>query len=148
MFWYYYGKPIKSIEDFGDTSPFGFVYIVTHMPTDMSYIGKKVLHFSRKKKLGKKALARYIGKGRKPNHIIETKESDWKTYFGSEDRIKTLLKEGREEEFKREIVYLAPNKKLLTYEEVRLQFELRVLENQDKYFNSNILGKFFPKDFH
>jgi len=49
--------------------------------------------------------------------------------------------------FKREILMLAPTKKLLTYYETQVLFVYRVLEEPDLYFNDNILGKFFRRDF-
>jgi hypothetical protein len=58
-----------------------------------------------------------------------------------------LIKEGKQEEFTREILQLVPNKKLLTYYECKFLFMLGVIEQQDGYFNDNILGKFFRKDF-
>ena len=51
------------------------------------------------------------------------------------------------ENFERHIVKTAPNKKLLTYYETQMQFVHQVLEKPDKYFNDNILGKFYTKDF-
>jgi hypothetical protein len=58
-----------------------------------------------------------------------------------------LIKEGKQEEFTREILQLVPNKKLLTYYECKYLFMLGVIEQPDGYFNDNILGKFFRKDF-
>ena len=53
---------------------------------------------------------------------------------------------GKKEEFTREIIQLVNNKKLLTYFECKHLFNLDVLES-DNWLNSNILGKFFKKDF-
>ena len=39
------------------------------------------------------------------------------------------------------------NKKHLTYLETKYLFQMEVLENPDKYYNDNILGKFFTSDF-
>ena len=62
--------------------------------------------------------------------------------FNIED-IKTEPKEN----FKREILMFASTKKLLTYYETQALFIHRVLEEPDLYFNDNILGKFYRKDF-
>ena len=51
------------------------------------------------------------------------------------------------ENFKREILILSTTKKLLTYYETQALFTYRVLEEEDTWFNDNILGKFFRKDF-
>jgi len=147
MNWYYKGEAMTSVEDF-PPSTFGFVYRVTHEPSGKIYIGKKVLQFTRKAKLTKRDLALYEGeKGRKPTFKKVTKESDWKTYYGSHKEILALIKDGKQEDFKREILTCVTTKKLLTYEETKALFLYEVLINPDKYFNDNILGKFFRKDF-
>ena len=146
MNWLYQGEEISSIEGFPPLT-YGFIYIVTHLPSGKSYIGKKSLFHNVKKKLTKKQLAEQTGRGRKPTTEVIQKESDWKTYYGSAKPILDLLKEGKQEEFTREILQLVPNKKLLTYYECKYLFMLGVIEQQDGYFNDNILGKFFRKDF-
>jgi hypothetical protein len=146
MSWLYKGSTIEDISQFPENT-YGFVYIVTHTPTNKSYIGKKVLYHNKKTKLGKKEIATQTGPGRKPTTKIVTKESDWKTYYGSEIEIKKLLAEGKHNEFERVILKLVDNKKLLTYFEVKHQFIYEVLEHPNGWFNNNILGKFFSKDF-
>jgi len=146
MNWLYKGNTIEDISQFPENT-YGFVYIVTHTPTNKSYIGKKVLYHNKKTKLGKKEIATQTGPGRKPTTKIVTKESDWKTYYGSEIEIKKLLAEGKHNEFERVILKLVENKKLLTYFEVKHQFIYEVLEHPNDWFNNNILGKFFSKDF-
>ena len=146
MKWLYKGNKIEDISQFPENT-YGFVYIVTHTPTNKSYIGKKVLYHNKKTKLGKKEIAIQTGPGRKPTTKIVTKESDWKTYYGSEIEIKKLLAEGKHNEFERVILKLVDNKKLLTYFEVKHQFIYEVLEHPNDWFNNNILGKFFSKDF-
>jgi hypothetical protein len=144
--WLYKEQVINSIEDFPQET-FGFIYIVTHKPSGKSYIGKKVLYHNVKKTLTKKELAEQTGPGRKPTKKVVTKESDWKTYYGSAKPILELIKDGKQEEFTREILQLVPNKKLLTYYECKFLFINGVLENPEGYFNDNVLGKFFTKDF-
>ena len=139
-------KYYKSLDDFPEDT-FGFIYIVTHTPTGKAYIGKKVLYHNVKKKLTKKELAEQTGPGRKSTTKVVAKESDWKTYYGSAKPILELIKDGKQQEFTREILQLVPNKKLLTYYECKYLFEYSVLENSQGYFNDNILGKFFTKDF-
>jgi len=147
MDWYYKGEAMTSVEDF-PPSTFGFVYRVTHEPSGKIYIGKKVLQFTRKAKLTKRDLALYEGeKGRKPSFKRVVKESDWKTYYGSHKEILALIKDGKQEDFKREILTCVTTKKLLTYEETKALFLYEVLTKPNEYFNDNILGKFFRKDF-
>ena len=143
--WLYKGKQINSIEDLPEGT-FGFVYRTRYIPTDQCYIGKKQLIYNLKKKLGKKEKALWEGKGRPPVYKRVEKESDWKTYYGSHTEVKKLLKEEGEDKFIREILELAFEKKRLTYLENKYLFTLEVLENK-RYFNDNIEGRYFKKDF-
>jgi len=134
--WLYKGKVIESIEDMPKDT-YGFIYEVIHNPTGDKYLGKKVLLFNRK-------LPPLKGQKRKRKVV---KESDWKTYYGSHQTIKQLLKEGKQEEFSREILQFVPTKKLLTYFECKYLFIKEVLEHGE-YINDNILAKFYRKDFN
>ena len=135
--WLYKNKEINSIEDM-PTDTFGFVYLVTHTPSGKKYLGKKQL-------ISNRTLPPL--KGQKKKRKIQ-KESDWKTYYGSQTEVKQLVKESQDMlEFVREIRIFASTKKQLTYFETKLQFVNEVLEN-DEYLNSNILGKFFRKDLY
>jgi predicted ATP-binding protein involved in virulence len=145
--WLYKNKEINTIEDFPEGT-FGFIYKVTYIPENITYIGKKSLYHNSKKKLGKKELeALPTIRGRKSSTKIVTKESDWKTYYGSAKPILSLLKEKKHDEFSREILQFVSSKKLLTYYECKYLFEHGVLEHPTLYFNDNILGKFFTRDF-
>jgi hypothetical protein len=144
--WVYNSKPITNLNDFPKDT-FGFIYIVKNNDTNKSYIGKKVLYHNKKVKLGKKEVAELTGVGRKPTTKIVTKESDWETYYGSNKEVMQLIKEGKQSLFTRTIIKLAPNKKLLTYYETQALFTYKVLEHPESFYNDNILGKFFTKDF-
>lgn len=143
--WLYNNKVVETIEDI-PANTFGFIYITTHISSGISYIGKKSLYHNVKRKLTKKELAEQTGRGRKSTTETIQKESDWKTYYGSEEFIKQKIKEKKQDEFKREIIHFVENKKMLTYFECKYQFMYGVLENEN-YLNSNILGKFYKKDF-
>ena len=143
--WLHNNEVIETIEDI-PANTFGFIYITTHIPSGMEYIGKKSLYHNVKRKLTKKELAEQTGRGRKSTTETIQKESDWKIYYGSEDFIKQRIKEKKQDEFKREIIHFVENKKMLTYFECKYQFIYGVLENEN-YLNSNILGKFYSKDF-
>jgi len=144
--WLYKDKIIASIEDM-PVGTFGFIYITSYKPQGISYIGKKSLYHNVKHKLTKKQLTEQTGRGRKPLTETIQKESDWKTYYGSAKPILSLLKEGKHDDFTREIIQFVSNKKLLTYYECKYLFTNGVLENPDKWMNDNVLGKFFTKDF-
>jgi len=151
--WLYKNEVINSIGEMPDGT-YGFIYQVTHLPSNRKYIGKKVLYFERNVKLGKKELeilkedrkAKGIG-GRAPAKKKIIKESDWKTYYGSQNEIKELVKDGKESDFKREILKFVDNKKHLTYFECKYLFIYEVLENNNEYINDNILAKFYSRDF-
>lgn len=150
--WYYGFDKIENISDFPEGT-YGFIYEVTHIPSGKKYLGKKVLYFERNVKLGKKELAilkeerkaKGIG-GRVPQKKKVIKESDWKSYYGSHEEIKKLVKEGKPEDFKREILQFVFSKKLLTYYELAYLFKRDVLTDE-MYLNDNINGTFYRKDF-
>lgn len=147
MNWIYNKHPMESLSDFPENT-FGFIYKIDHIPTGKSYIGKKVLFHNRKVKLTKKELKEYEGViGRRPSYRIAVKESDWQKYWGSNKYLKEVMKEEPKENFERHILKCAPTKKLLTYYEVKYQMVYQVLENPEEFYNDNILGKFFTKDF-
>jgi len=147
MNWIYKKNKIEDISHFPNNT-YGFIYKITHTLTNKSYIGKKVLYHNKKIKLTKKDLELYEGVvGRRPSYKLAIAESDWKKYWGSNKTLLELLKTEPKENFKREILITCPNKKLLTYYETQTLFVYRVLEEPDLYFNDNILGKFFRKDF-
>ena len=147
MNWTYRKETIENISQFPENT-YGFVYKVNHIPTGKSYIGKKILFYQRKVKLGKKELAQYEGVvGRRPAYKLAIKESNWKNYWGSSKPLLEVLESDPKENFTKEILILAPTKKLLTYYETQSLFVYRVLEEPEMYFNDNILGKFFRRDF-
>ena len=143
--WLYKEKEIKEMTDMPENS-FGFIYVVTHTPTGRKYLGKKQLISVQKKALGKKELA-LITDGRASKKKTVTKESDWKTYYGSHAEIKQLIKDKKHFEFTREILIFTPNKKLHTYYENKFLFSECVIEPNSNYINDNIEGRYFTKDF-
>ena len=145
--WLYKEKEVYEINDIPQNT-FGFIYITTHIPTGKKYLGKKSLYHNVKKKLTKKELAEQpTTRGRKSLTTTIQKESDWKTYYGSAKPIVELIKQGKQKDFMRKILCLAPNKKLLTYYECKYLFKYEVLEKPEEWLNDNILGKFYTKDF-
>ena len=135
MSWYYKGKEIESIEDMPE-GVFGFVYLITHVVSGKMYIGKKQLMTNR-------TLPPLKGE-RKKRKVI--KEGSWKTYYGSQAEMKQLVKESESlQEFDRRILRYCFTKKELTYRELEEQVLHKVLED-DRYLNSNLLGKFYRRD--
>ena len=41
--WTYINEEVTEIDDFPDQT-YGFVYVITHLPTGKKYIGKKILY--------------------------------------------------------------------------------------------------------
>lgn len=144
-------KNIVTIDTLPDGAV-GFIYIITHIPSGRFYIGKKQLNSIRTKKLGKKELlvikeARKLERkgGRLPTKKKVVSDSDWETYYSSNDKIKEMVMDGKSDEFSREIIRYCFSTKSLSYWEVYYQFKYDVLNNENSY-NDNISGKFFRKD--
>jgi hypothetical protein len=144
--WKYNGKEITNLDQFPEGT-FGFVYRILHKATGKAYIGKKVLYHSLKKKLTQKELAGIEGQGRRPSFRLVVRESDWKHYWGSNKALQELKKTSSAEDFERTILKISPDKKLLTYYETKYLFVYEVLEKPENFYNDNILGKFYSKDF-
>ena len=119
MNWTYKGKEITEIPDEYE----GFVYLITNLTNNQKYIGKKLAKF----KTTKPPL-----KGKK-NKRRGYKESDWRTYWGSSDRLNADVASLGEDKFKREILYLCKGRGEMSYIEAREQFDRRVLETDDYY---------------
>lgn len=104
----------------------GFVYLIVHLESGRKYIGKKNF-------FSKKTLKPLKGKTRKR---ITRKESDWKTYFGSNKDLIEMSK-NNEKSFSRNILRLCKTKGEMSYFETKFQFENDVLLKEE-YFNDFI----------
>jgi hypothetical protein len=125
----------------------GYIYITTILDTNRKYIGKKNFFHNTNVKLGKKELANLpTTRGKKPSKKKVTKESDWKTYYGSAQEIKDSVKQYPKERIIRTLIRLCKTKKELTYYECKYLFDYNVLEPNSGFINDNILGKFYSKD--
>ena len=146
MNWLYNGKEITDISQF-PLGTFGFIYEVS-TSEGKKYIGKKALYHNKKTKLKKSELAEQSGRGRRALHKIVSKESDWKTYYGSNKHLKNQITEGEVtlKNLGKQVIEIGFNKKHLTYLETKYLFQFGVLENPEIYYNDSILGKFFTKD--
>jgi hypothetical protein len=125
----------------------GYIYMTTILDTGRKYIGKKNFFHNTNVKLGKKELANLpVARGKKPTKKKVTKESDWKTYYGSAQEIKDSVKQYPKERIIRTLIRLCKSKKELTYYECKYLFDYNVLEPNSGFINDNILGKFYSKD--
>ena len=123
MSWTYRGEQITEISNEYE----GFVYLITNLTDNRKYVGKKLAKF----KTTKPPL-----KGKK-NKRRGTKESDWRDYWGSSDKLIADVEELGEDKFTREILYFCKSRGEMSYLEAREQFERRVLET-DEYYNGII----------
>jgi hypothetical protein len=139
-------------EDIIPGEAIGFIYMITHVPSGKYYIGKKSLESVRTVKIGKRELLKIkeerkaVGMGgRTPLKKKVRKASDWEKYYSSNEWINEQVKEGKVDEFKREIIQFCNSKKSLSYYEVYWMFKYDVLLD-DNCLNGNISGKFYRKD--
>lgn len=119
MNWTYQDKEFTS-EQIGDY--IGFVYIIHNLENGMRYLGKKLF-------VSKVTRPPLKGKTRKRRSV---KESDWKTYFSSNDEISKIAAV-TPEIFKREILVLCLSRGQLSYFEAKMQFDYEVLLRDDFY---------------
>jgi len=111
----------------------GFVYLITNLVTGRKYIGKKLAKFS---KTTYKVVK--LKNGNKKRKKIRSKiDSDWLTYYGSNDELNQDIQTLGQENFKREILYYCSSKAQCSYIEAREQFRHQVLES-DAYYNGQI----------
>lgn len=119
MQWTYQDKIVDEISE----EYVGFVYLITNLSNNRKYIGKKLAKF----KVTKKPL-----KGKK-NKRRSTKESDWRTYWGSSDNLNADVEHLGPENFTREILYYCTSRGELSYLEAKEQFDRKVLETEEYY---------------
>ena len=119
--WYYNNEPVEEI----DTKYLAFVYLITNITNDKKYIGLKTTKSKKTKQV----------KGKKKRFTVE---SDWRDYWSSSLELKTDIELLGKDSFKREILYFCLNKGTANYLEAREQFDKRVLENPDMWYNGII----------
>tara|TARA_B100000927_G_scaffold8148_1_gene6616 strand:- start:4156 stop:4566 length:411 start_codon:yes stop_codon:yes gene_type:complete len=128
--WYYNDEIFNSTpEDYQ-----GFVYEIVELDTGRKYIGKK--NFWKPKTLP-------ITKTRRRRVRTRT-ESDWKSYFGSSEKVNSLVESKGNEGFRKVILRLCKTKGEMSYFETKLQFDNDVLFN-DNYYNEFIGCKIHAK---
>jgi hypothetical protein len=125
--WLYNGKEIGDDDINGYAS---FVYIITNLENNKRYIGKKIFKSIQRKKV----------KGKTRKKKVE-KESDWKSYYGSNLMLIADLNLLGPDKFRREIVKLCKTRGTASYWEAKLQMQHEVLEKPDEYYNEWVMVK-------
>lgn len=111
------------------TASAGFVYLIENTITGRAYVGKKSTTARRGK---------------------VTKESSWRTYWGSSAALKADILEHGVENFRRSILSIHATKSELDFAEVREQFRRDVLtanlsDGSRAFHNENIAGRWFRR---
>lgn len=119
MTWLYKNKEVIELPEDCEA----FVYLITNLTNSKKYVGKKLAKF----KTTKPPL-----KGKK-NKRRGYKESDWRTYWGSNDHLKADVLELGEDQFKREILQYCASRGIASYIEAEEQFKRKVLLTDDYY---------------
>ena len=129
MTWIYQGTQIDALPE----NCVGFVYLITNNVSGRKYIGKKLAKFS---KTTYKVVK--LKNGTKKKKKIRSKiDSDWLTYYGSNDELNKDVATLGKENFTREIIFYCKSKAECSYIEAREQFRHQVLESAD-YYNGQI----------
>ena len=129
MTWLFEHTPIETLPE----DCVGFVYLITNTVSGRKYIGKKLAKFS-------KTTYRVVKlkNGNKKRKKIRSKiDSEWQTYYGSNDELNKDIQTLGQDNFKREILYYCKSKAECSYVEAREQFRHQVLES-DAYYNGHI----------
>ena len=129
MSWLYNGIEVTELPD----DCVGFVYLITNNTNGRKYIGKKLAKFS---KTTYKTVK--LKNGTKKKKKIRSKiDSDWLTYYGSNDKLNEDVTKHGTDQFTRQILFYCKSKAECSYIEAREQFAYRVLESDD-YYNGQI----------
>jgi len=114
-----------------DGTSFGFVYMIENTVTGRKYIGRK--YFTQ-------TCYRQVKGKRKKGR----KESDWKTYFGSNETLKEDVEILGEDKFIRTILHLCKSKSHCSYMETKEIFARDALLSNE-YYNQWVTCKITSK---
>lgn len=130
MSWLYKGKELDD-SDIPEKAQ-GFIYLITYLPTNQKYIGRKLLTKAHRRQKNKK--------------VIRTRvESDWREYWSSSPDVKQLVEEKGADNFVREILVFADTKGQLNYLEEKFLYCVGALESE-VWLNSNIRSKMYKRN--
>lgn len=130
MSWLYKGKELEDSDI--PVKAQGFLYLITYLPTNQKYIGRKLLTKAHRRQKNKK--------------VIRTRvESDWREYWSSSPEVKQLVEERGADNFVREILVFADTKGQLNYLEEKFLYCVGALESE-VWLNSNIRSKMYKRN--
>lgn len=104
-------------------SAYGFIYKITNLVNNKSYIGKKQMKSVKK-------MPPLKGRKNKRHKEVET---DWRTYTGSSNELNADIEKYGKENFKFDILLFCNSKWELAYYESKIQFQLDVLVSENYY---------------
>lgn len=104
-------------------SAYGFIYKITNLANNKSYIGKKQMKSVKK-------MPPLKGRKNKRHKEVET---DWRTYTGSSNELNADIEKYGKENFKFDILQFCNSKWELAYYESKIQFQLDVLVSENYY---------------
>tara|TARA_R100001440_G_scaffold4479_9_gene10261 strand:+ start:27866 stop:28342 length:477 start_codon:yes stop_codon:yes gene_type:complete len=156
--WIYDDKKVSTLDQIPKDA-IGFVYCITNLSKGKMYIGKKSLYHWKKVgikrfqelKLEGVEIRRHKNKRKSkkglPVWVHKAKlESDWLMYTGSNAELNKHIQEG--DQFEKHIWEFSNCEKKLSFLETEAQFKMDVIRDNGKYYNGNILGKYFPNDLN
>lgn len=114
--WIYNNIPIETVPD----GAVGFVYLITNTISGKMYVGKKIFFSSKT-----------IQKNKKKKRIKV--ESDWKSYYGSNQTLKDLVSLHEKKFFTREILHICYSKSQCSYLEIKEQLSRDAILSPDYY---------------
>lgn len=124
MTWFYDGKEVTDEDLEGYKA---FVYVITNLLDGRKYIGKKRIHFvSHKRRKGSVRRQKVI------------RASDWPTYYGSSEELKSDVALLGTENFRREIIRLCRTLSEANYYELREQMVTDAILKTQEYYNAYI----------
>lgn len=124
--WFYQGKQLNEADI--PAKAVGFIYIIT-APDGRRYLGRKMLKSTKTK----------VTKGKKTKIKVD---SDWRDYWSSSPDLLAMVAEKGTDGFKREIIFFAFSKGMMTYAEEKALYAVGALES-DKWINGNIRAKVY-----
>lgn len=120
--WHYSGNVLLEIPE----KVIGFVYCITNKQTGRKYIGKKNLFGIKVRSINKQKYRERV-------------QSDFTTYYGSNDELKNDVTKFGPENFDREILVLCESKGEMGYWEAKYQFHYDVTAHPEKWYNGWIM---------